>query len=47
VHCEVGLAVAIEIQVADWDAIRDRLLEDPGRDLAALPAQGAGYADVN
>ena len=47
VDCEVGLAVAVEVQATERDATLDRLLEDSGCHVASLPAHGAREADVD
>src|ERR1700741_4727701 len=46
VNSEVGLTVAIEIQLAESDAARDRLLEDAGGDHSVVPGDFPREADV-
>ena len=47
VNGEVGLAVAVEIELAEGDAACDGLLEDAGGDGAAVPFDVAGKATVD
>jgi hypothetical protein len=43
---EVGLAIAVEVQAAERDTPH-RLLEDPRREIAALPARRSRETDVH
>src|SRR5262249_1481338 len=46
-HREVGLLVAVEVEVAQHDTAGDGLLEEGGRDNAAAGGKGARATDLN